>query len=145
MTRPKASQDFAAGSGAVDALLAALEHPNKEGIQLLRKAILELDARIREEVKWNAPSFALDDHFATFKLHPPGKIQLVLHTGAKPKAARRQFALQGEQGLVKWAAPDRCVVNIGSTDAARDHSHVVVDLVGQWIRQLSDRPRPVAP
>ncbi|HKH48386.1 MAG TPA: DUF1801 domain-containing protein [Thermoanaerobaculia bacterium] len=76
------------GSGAVDAFLATLEHPHKESIQALRSLILSLDPRIREEIKWNAPSFLIQDHFATFKLHPPTSIQLVLHTGAKPRRSQ---------------------------------------------------------
>lgn len=126
----------AAGSAAVDALLAGSSHPHLAGIQLLREAILGLDPRIQEAVKWNAPSFSLDDHFATFKLHPPGSIQLVLHTGAKPQQAPRQFVLQDPERLAKWAAPDRCVLTLGASDAARQHRQAVVDLVSQWVGQL---------
>lgn len=136
MSRSKTLPKSAGASGPVDAFLEALEHPNKEGIELLRRAILGLDARIREEVKWDAPSFMLDDHFATFKLHPPSSIQLVLHTGAKPKKPARTFSLKGAEELVKWAAPDRCVLNIGNTDAARENREAVVGLVEQWIHQL---------
>lgn len=135
MARPSSWQRPEA-TGAVDTFLASLEHPHKEGIQLLREAILGLDGRIREEVKWNAPSFLLEDHFATFRLHPPRSIQLVLHTGAKPKSPPRQFVLQGAETFAKWAAPDRCVLNIGDSPAARRHCQVIVGLVRQWMQQL---------
>lgn len=121
---------------SVEGLLAALDHPNKSGILLLRKAILASDARIREEVKWNAPSFMLSDHFATFKLHPPGPIQLVLHTGAKPVRPPRQFVLKNTGDLVKWAAPDRCILYIGDNAAAKTKLGMVVDLVSQWANQV---------
>jgi hypothetical protein len=136
MMHPKASPKSNTATDAVDALLAALEHPNKAGVQLLREAILRVDSRIREEVKWNAPSFMLEDHFATFKLHPPGNIQLVLHTGAKPKKPPQKFALKGAEKLVKWAAPDRCVVSLGNTESAREHCQLVASLVQQWVQQL---------
>lgn len=136
MPSPKPSRQPAAASDAVDALLAALVHPNKAGIELFRQIILGVDPRIREAVKWNAPSFMLDDHFATFKLHPPGNLQLVLHTGAKPRKPPRQFVLQGAEHLVKWAAPDRCVVNLGGAGSAQEHSQHLSSLVQQWIRQL---------
>ena len=71
MTAPTPSRPTRTPAGEVDALMAALDHPGKDGIELLRQAILGIDPRIREEVKWNAPSFRLEDHFATFKLHPP--------------------------------------------------------------------------
>ena len=136
MPTAKPSRRSVAPAGSVDSLLAALEHPNKEGIELLRKAILAVDPRIREEVKWNAPSFKLEDHFATFKLHPPGSIQLVLHTGAKPKNPPQQFTLTGAERFIKWAAPDRCVFTLASTEAAREHSQHVANLVRQWVQQL---------
>lgn len=136
MTAPTPSRPTRTPAGEVDALMAALDHPGKDGIELLRQAILGIDPHIREEVKWNAPSFRLEDHFATFKLHPPGRIQLVLHTGAKPQRPPRSFALTGADALVKWAAADRCVITLAGTEAAREHRHQVVDLVGQWIRQL---------
>ena len=131
MPTSKPLRKSVAPAGGVNALLAALEHPNKEGIELLRKAILGVDPRIPEEVKWNAPSFKLEDHFATFKLHPPGSIQLVLHTEAKPKSPLQQFNLTGAEKFVKWAAPDRCVLTLSSTEAAREHTQHVASLVRQ--------------
>lgn len=58
-----------AASRTVSDFIAGLTHPHKAGIELLRAMILGLDARISEEIKWNAPSFKLNDHFATFKLY----------------------------------------------------------------------------
>lgn len=112
------------------------EHPHQDGIDRLRKAILGIDPRIIEEVKWNAPSFKLTDHFATFKLHPPKHIQLVLHTGSKPIVPVRQFKLDAPVGLVKWAAPDRCVLTLASSEEARKHEAEVVAVVRQWLAQL---------
>lgn len=123
-------------SAAVDRLLAGLEHPHKPAIERLRRVILGADPRIREAVKWNAPSFLIDRHFATFKLYPPKAIQLVLHTDAVAKKPARRFALDDPQGLVTWAAPDRCVVTLASADAARAHEADVVAFVRAWIAQL---------
>jgi hypothetical protein len=136
MATLKASTTQPANSAAVDALLTGLNHPHKAGIQLIRETIRAVDPRIQEEVKWNAPSFKLEDHFATFKLYPPGTIQLVLHRGAKPKSPPRQFVLKGNERLVKWAAPDRCVVSIGSGEVAQENRQAVISLVTQWIKQL---------
>ncbi len=121
---------------SVDAFLTALDHPHKEGIQLLRAGILNLDPGIAEEVKWNAPSFKLADHFATFKLHPPKQIQLVLHCGAKKKPLQRPFELSDPHGLVKWAAPDRCVVTLASAQQAIEREAEVLALVQAWMAQL---------
>lgn len=120
----------------VPAFLAALEHPHKAGIERLRGAILALDPRITEEVKWNAPSFRLDDHFATFRLHPPKGIQLVLHTGAKGRSNARAFTVDDPQGLLAWQATDRCVLGLASERALAEHEAAVLDIVRQWIAQL---------
>jgi hypothetical protein len=125
-----------AANESVDSYLAALQHPHKKGVQALRKAILGIDARIREEVKWNAPSFCLEDHFATFRLHPGSVFQLVLHTGAKARANPKQFHLDDPQGLLKWAAKDRCIMAFASDADAMTKRAEVTRLVKSWIAQL---------
>lgn len=121
---------------SVPALLATLDHPHKAGIERLRAGILALDPRITEEVKLNAPSFRLDEHFATFRLHPPKGIQLVLHTGAKGKSNARRFTIDDPQGLLAWQASDRCVLMLASADALAEHEAAVLGIVRQWIVQL---------
>lgn len=81
-------------SSEVDVFMKQLDHPFKADIDRLRVAMRGVDPKITEEIKWNAPSFKIDEHFATFKLHPPKHIQIVLHTGAKPKAPQKSFSLE---------------------------------------------------
>nr|WP_242470990.1 DUF1801 domain-containing protein [Thiocystis violacea] len=95
----------------------------------MRAAIKAIDTRIVEEIKWNAPSFRIDDHFATFKLHPPKSIQLVLRRGAKPKSPRKAFRLDDTYGLLKWPAIDRCVITLESSERAKALEQVVVEMV----------------
>lgn len=121
---------------SVDQLLRNLDHPHKPGIQRLRGMILGTDERIREEVKWNAPSFMLDDHFATFRLHPPKNIQLVLHTGAKAKSGSRRFEIDDPYGLLKWPASDRCVLTLASQSELEEHVEAVQRILAQWVAQL---------
>lgn len=73
----------------VDAFMAELDHPLKAEIEALRAIIRPLDPRIVESIKWNAPSYAIDDHFATLRLYPRRTLQVVLHTGAKVKSESR--------------------------------------------------------
>lgn len=133
---PHVATAASAGSAEVDALLAGLAHPFQAALEDLRRAIRSLDPRIGEAVKWKAPSFHLADHFATFKLHPPTQLQLVLHRGAKAPKAPRPFRLDAPAGLVTWAAPDRCVITLRDSAHAAALSATVVDLVRQWIAQL---------
>lgn len=125
-----------AGAQTAAALLAGLDHPHKAGIVRLREIILGLDPRIREEVKWNAPSFRIDDHFATFRLHPPKSIQLILHTGAKATPNARAFAIDDPDGLLTWPASDRAVLTLASGQALASHEASVKGILRQWIAQV---------
>jgi hypothetical protein len=123
-------------STEVLALLAGLEHPHKAGIEALRKWILALSEKVTEEVKWNAPSFKLEDHFATFRIHPPKYIQLILHTGAKAKSNTKAFAVDDPAGLLKWPASDRAVMTIVSEAELQKNKDHVLRMLRQWVAQL---------
>ena len=124
------------GVAAVRAFLDALEHPQKAGIVRLRRIILGVDERIGEGIKWNAPSFFITEHFATFKVFPPKAIQLVLHTGAKPTGKPRTMKVPDPAGLLKWPAPDRCVLTLPTEKALVEHEAAVVAILRHWIAQL---------
>jgi hypothetical protein len=60
--------------------MAALEHPFKEGVELLRAHIRSTNADIIEQVKWNAPSFSYHGvYLTTFNLFSRPKVFLVFH------------------------------------------------------------------
>jgi hypothetical protein len=124
-------------TSSVAVFMTALEHPHKPGIETLRQAILAADARITEAIKWNAPSFQLQDHFLTFKLFPPKHIQLIFHVGAKPLVPPRSFTLDLPAAAVKWAAPDRCVLTITDSQQAAAMAPLVAQAVRQWLGQLA--------
>jgi hypothetical protein len=131
-----ASPAPAKASDDVAAFLARLEHPRKAEIELVRALILGADPRIRESIKWNAPSFALADHFATFKLRPETTVQVVFHTGAKVKANPAALKIDDPAGLLAWAAPDRALVTFADMAAIESHRAALVALVRQWVAQL---------
>jgi len=130
------SETNGAAASPVATLLAGLNHPHRDGIAQLRTLILDLDSRITEEVKWNAPSHQLDDHFATFRLHPPKAIQLILHTGAKARSNARKFTIDDPAGLLQWPATDRCVLTLKSASELKAHLADVRSILRQWIDQL---------
>jgi len=117
----------------VDAYLAALDHPRKREIETVRSLVVRADPRVREEVKWNAPSFFIDEHFATFRLRPGDTMQVVLHTGAKVKPGAGPIAIDDPAGLVRWAAPDRGVVTFGDMQDIASKEEAFVALLRQWI------------
>jgi hypothetical protein len=100
-------------------LLDAVDHPQRPVIDELRALIARAVPRASESIKWNAPSFALAEHFATFHLRARTDVHLVLHLGARP---RRSVDMREELGLeapfLDWKGPDRAVV------AVRDARHL---------------------
>lgn len=120
----------------VDAFLVNLRHPMQPEIEVLRALILGADKRIKESIKWNAPSYFIDEHFATFKLHPPTSVQVVFHTGAKVKQKRVGIALKDPPDILKWVASDRCVVTFSNMQAIEINKMSFIAIVRHWIEQL---------
>ena len=120
----------------VDGFMETLEHPHTAAVQELRKFILSIDDRIKEQVKWNAPSFYLEDNFATLRVHPVPILQLVLHNGSKKKANPKQFEIPDPHGIVRWAAKDRCVVTFSSLADARSKMDALRPIIVSWMPQL---------
>ncbi|MFI5937366.1 DUF1801 domain-containing protein [Actinoplanes sp. NPDC051494] len=64
----------------VDAFMATLEHPFKDGVELIRAGIKASNAEIVEQVKWKAPSFSYRGHYlTTFNLFSRPRVFLVFH------------------------------------------------------------------
>lgn len=120
----------------VDIFMEKLDHPYKDAVNRLRTLIKGINVEICEEIKWNAPSYKLADHFATFKLHPTKTIQIVLHRGAKPKPLDKAFMLDDQHNILKWVAADRCVITLNSSKQATDLEIEVCKLISEWIKQL---------
>jgi hypothetical protein len=104
---------------AVTALLDAADHPQRAVIDAMRTLIARAVPSASESIKWNAPSFALAAHFATFHLRAKSGVHLVLHLGAKPlRALDMREALGVEAPFLDWKGPDRAVVTV------RDATHL---------------------
>ena len=151
MTTPKPQHSSRADTThAVDDFMAALDHPFKELVQAIRAAILGVDARIAEGVKWNAPSFRLGEYFATVGLRDRRAIIVILHLGART----RDLPPDGMQvadpaGVLQWLAHDRAkIVFAGPADIAGKQAAFRA-VVGQWVRKVqtpcSAPARPITP
>lgn len=133
------AKTLTAGGGrkdpAVAAFLDALDHPLKKEIVAARTLILGVDPAIGEGVKWNAPSFRTVDYFSTMHLRSRDALQIVFHRDAKAKAARK-MDVPDPAGIVKWLAPDRCLVTVGAGKTFTANRAALKDIVRAWIDQL---------
>lgn len=133
-SRPKKAASVSKKADVND-FMASLEHPLRAEIEVIRSLILGADGRVREAIKWNAPSFYIDEHFATFKLRPAGLVQVVFHTGAKVRADAKPIEIDDPTGLLTWAAPDRCMATLADMDDITARKAAFLSVVEQWIEQ----------
>ena len=131
-----ASKKNVTSASDVEAFMARLEHPRKAEIEALRKILRSVDGRIEESIKWNAPSYAIGDHFATMKLRPADTVQVVFHTGAKVRRVARAVEIDDPAGLLEWAAKDRCVATLTGLADIRAKKAALIAIAKQWIEQL---------
>ncbi|WP_437973104.1 DUF1801 domain-containing protein [Sorangium sp. So ce295] len=124
-------------SPAVVAFLRELEHPRKEAIVALRQIILGVSPAIREEIKWNAPSFRTTEHFATFNLRAKDRVRLILHLGAKVKdTAAKGLEIADPAGLLEWLAKDRCLVTFTDGEDVQAKRAALESVLRAWLRWL---------
>ena len=124
-------------AASVDALLAARAHPLGAELQALRRIILEADEHIRESVKWNAPSYAIEEHFATFNLRRDDRLQIILHTGAKKRAEKLAVRIDEPALTLEWLDSDRALLELRSMDEITKSREAILNVLRQWIAQVA--------
>lgn len=121
----------------VDAFLAQLEHPFRDGFAALRRVILAADAGIAEGIKWNVPSFRTSEWFATMHLRAKTGFGVILHFGAKKNAiAATGIEISDPAGLLHWLARDRAAVVFRDMDDFAARKDTFATLVRDWIQRL---------
>lgn len=123
----------AKGAAAVDAWLAALEHPLKPVVVAVRAALAEAAPEFGEQIKWNAPSFTRGgEDKLTFNIRQNGPLLLIFHRGARVKDSAG-FVFADDTGLMDWKAPDRAVVTIAGPADWEAQGAAIVALARRWL------------
>jgi hypothetical protein len=118
---------------SVAEFLAALQDGRAPQVERLRALILDAHPDLTEEIKWNAPSFAVDgDDRVTMRLAPGNVLQLILHRGAKVRDTTG-FSFTDDSGLVRWLAQDRGVVTLEGADDLEAKAPAIQQLVKTWV------------
>ena len=123
---------------SVDQLLADLDHPLRTDIDELRRVVLSALDEVREEVKWNSPSFCTGEHFATMRLNGKVPLQLILHLGAK-KAVLPPGAVEDSGGLLQWLGPDRACIDFTAPGDVGKHAEALRAILRQWVQYVPAR------
>ncbi len=117
--------------------MQTLNHPLKAEVQMVRHIVLGSSPEITEAIKWNAPSFARKEHFATFNLRAKDGVCLVLHFGAKINRIRSSgVTIDDPTELLHWLAKDRALVKFRDMEAVKANGATLEDIVRQWIKHL---------
>jgi hypothetical protein len=124
----------------VDAYLSKLDHPLKDVVQTLRELILNTDAEIGEEVKWNAPTFFYSGemclfnpkeykrYLIVFNLFKKDCVRLVFPSGAK---------VNDVSGLLEGTYADgRRLVHFYSLDDVNSKKEAMQQVIKEWLRLL---------
>lgn len=117
---------------AVDAFFAACDHALAAEAQQLRALILGLDPSVREEIKWNAPSFRAPGDFATFQLRKKDELRVILHRGAKTSEAPPPV-IDDPEKLLQWLGADRAMLTL----RRGDDPSAVLPVLRAWMLQCA--------
>jgi hypothetical protein len=109
----------------VDAWFDAYTNPQKELVQAVRSAILAVDERVGETIKWKAPTFTYKGNIASFYPKATKHVSLMFHSGA---------ALPDPAGILEGTGDTSRVAKfVDSADLAAK-TGALQDLVRAWIR-----------
>jgi hypothetical protein len=115
----------------VDAWFEALEHPLKDVMLDVRRAILSADRRVGECIKWKSPTFTFEGNIASIDPKSKAHVLLMFHQGAKLPG--RHPALEGTGTTARYLRfADRADVRRKRT--------ALRDAVAAWIAWRSERP-----
>lgn len=120
----------------VTEFLAPLNHPFAVEIDILRKIILDSQAGIEENIKWNGPNYAFQgDDRVTMRIHPPKRqVQLIFHLGAKKQDAKSGRIIEYQSGLLDWKGNDRAVVTYKSMEEIQSTKSELQNIVRAWLK-----------
>jgi hypothetical protein len=135
MAMPKKPVSNPSKDNDVTEFMRTLEHPLKTEIETVRAYILQADPSITEGIKWKAPSFCVQEYFATIHLKNTQAVQVILHLGAKVRQGGG-VQLEDPTGLLEWLGKDRASVKFSDLTAIHAQQAAFEQIVRQWITHL---------
>jgi len=123
------------GHEQVIEFLNKLEHPLKKEIEEVRSVILSANNQLTEHIKWNAPSFCMNNEDRiTFNLHGKGYFQLIFHCGSKVrKYDSNESLIDDDTGLLEWVTNDRALVKFRNINDVSEKKEKLIRLVNRWL------------
>ncbi len=117
-----------------------LDHPLKEVVEALRKAVLATDPEIGEQIKWNSPSFCYTGEMkpfdpkeykrdiVVFNLHKSDHVLLVFPTGA---------VVEDKSGLLEGKYPDgRRMAKFSTLSEVEQRTKDLQAVIKAWLEKV---------
>ncbi len=118
----------------VTRFLDELRHPLRPEIEALRQIILDANAMLEENIKWNGPNYAVGtEDRITMRIQPPKQIQLVFHRGAKVKEQPKERLVEDASGLLVWRENDRAIASFKNLEAVEAGREALSAIVRDWL------------
>lgn len=109
---------------AVDAWFDSYDNPQKELVQAVRELILGSDDRVREAIKWQAPTFMYAGNIASFYPKATRHVSLMFHQGA---------SLPDPTGLLEGPGDTSRVAKFTDAEDLAAKADALRDLIRAWI------------
>lgn len=121
-------------STEVSTFLDELKHPFRIEIEELREIILNSDARISENIKWNGPNYIVsNEDRITMRVQPPKQIQLIFHRGVKVLEIPKEKIIEDDSGLLLWKTNDRAIATFRNLAEIEINRINLNEIVKKWI------------
>jgi hypothetical protein len=115
----------------VSDFIEKLEHPLKPEVEFLRKLIRKTDKRIQERIKWNAPSYYIEEDLFTFGPFRNETLLIVFH---HPEIVNvKSELLEGEY-------KDRRLLYLNNKKHVKSSAGEITKIIAELIR-LSDKKK----
>lgn len=120
----------------VEEFLEALEPAKLQQVDLLREIIHKTEPTLIEHIKWNAPSYVLNDEDRiTFNLiNKQGIVKLVLHMGAtRVENKKATPVMNDESGIIEWNSDIRGTISFTSMDDIITKASSLKTIIQSWL------------
>jgi len=139
-TNRMSSSKMTSGAEQVTEYIQNLEHPLKAEIENTRIIILGISDQISEHIKWNAPSFCINNQDRiTFNFHVKEGFRLVFHCGSKKTEHKKTENLFiDETKLLNWITGDRATIHITSVSDFKNKREKLIAVATKWMEVTKD-------
>jgi hypothetical protein len=120
----------------LEEFLNDLDDNKRQQVDALRELILQVEPKLEEHIKWNAPSYVLggEDRITFNLMNKQSVVKLVLHMGATRKENKKGTPVMlDESGLVEWSSDIRGMLTFTDMEAVNSSLASVKNILKSWL------------